>query len=106
MAILDTDETEIESIIMSLRLNSSTGCDGISPSVLKSNKELLIPIITHIFNSCLRSGIFPNAFKKTLLHPIYKSGEKNNIANYRPISILTTLSKVLEKLLNKRLLNF
>lgn len=106
MAILETDESEIESVIMSLRTDSSTGCDGISPSILKSNKKCLIPIITHLCNISLRSGVFPKAFKKALVHPIHKSGDKSDIANYRPISILTTLSKILEKLLNKRLIKF
>lgn len=106
MAILDTDETEIESIILSLRSDSSTGCDGISPSVLKSSREFIIPAVTHICNTSFRTGVFPKALKKALVHPIYKSGDKNNLANYKPISILTTLSKILEKLLNNRLIKF
>lgn len=106
MVLFDTDHAEIENIIINLRSGSAVGWDGISSSILKSNRQFLVPVITHICNIAFHSGIFPNAYKKALLHPIFKSGDKSNSANYRPISVLSTLSKIMEKLLNKRLMQF
>lgn len=106
MVILETDEIEIESIIMGLRSDSATGWDGLSPSILKSIRNFIIPSITHIANTAFRTGVFPNACKKALVHPIYKNGNRSIISNYRPISVLSTISKILEKLLNRRLINY
>jgi hypothetical protein len=106
MTLHDTDSDEITHVIDSLKNTSATGWDGISTSLVKSAKNTLVPIIVHIFNLCLTSGTFPLAFKKALVHPVYKSGDRDSVGNYRPISVLTTLSKILEKILNKRLINY
>lgn len=106
MALLPTDCREIEYIILNLKDNCAVGWDGIPTSVIKGAKNTLIPILNHIFNLCLLTGTFPHVFKKALVHPIYKSGDRHNINNYRPISVLSVLSKVLEKIINRRLVNF
>lgn len=54
----------------------------------------------------LCSRCFPKVFKKSLITPVHKGGKKDDMGNYRPISVLTTLSKILEKVLNSRLTNF
>lgn len=104
--LLDTDPQEVSSILSNLDNSSSTGWDNISTKFLKSNRQSLVPILTHIYNICFSKGVFPNAFKLAIVHPIFKSGNKDEISNYRPISVLTTLSKILEKLLNSRLKNY
>lgn len=60
----------------------------------------------YIFNLCLFSGVFPDYFKHSIIHPIHKSDSRDCVENYRPISVLTALSKIFEKLLNSRLMNF
>lgn len=106
MALLPTDNKEIEHIILNLKDRCAVGWDGIPTSVVKGARHSLIPILTYIFNLCLSTGTFPSAFKKALVHPIHKNGNRQNLNNYRPISVLTALSKVLEKIINRRLVSF
>lgn len=68
--------------------------------------SLKIKVITNICNNAISCGIFPDAFKVAMVHPIFKSGDKHCVNNYRPISVLTSMSKIAEKLLNKRLTNY
>ena len=62
--------------------------------------------ISVLVNISLRSGIFPDIYKIAKVVPIYKSKNKEDIGNYRPISLLPTLSKILEKIMHKRTFNF
>lgn len=106
MGLLDVDTAEVDAIIKNLRKDCATGWDDIPSSVLKLCSNTLIVPITHICNISLTNGVFPKVFKKAIVHPIFKDGDRNSVNNYRPISVLTTLSKVLEKVLNKRLLSY
>lgn len=106
MALLETDNMEIDLIIGGLKTNSAVGCDGVPTSLVKAARHVLVPVLCHVFNLCLRSGHFPLVFKKALVHPIHKGGDGGNLTNYRPISVLPVLSKILEKILNKRLLSY
>ena len=106
MTLYSTSYTEVDNTISSLKNTSATGWDGIPTSIIKLAKHVIIPLIVHIFNLSVASGIFPKAFKKALIHPIYKAGDSTVINNYRPISVLSTVSKIFEKLLNARLVNY
>ncbi|CAK1600921.1 unnamed protein product [Parnassius mnemosyne] len=106
IVLLDTDEHEIETIILNMKTNCSVGRDNISTFFLKRYRNLLVPPITYICNLSLKTGKFPNCFKLAEIHPIYKSGDAGCVNNYRPISILPTVSKILEKVINKRLTNY
>ena len=64
-----------------------------------------VPLL-YSFNSCFRSGIFPDLLKLAKVFPIFKKGSKLDIGNYRPISILSQISKILEKLCCNRLSRF
>lgn len=102
----DTDEREVEQIIMGLRTTCAMGVDQISNKILKDFKDFLVPPITFIFNQCLQLGIFPRDLKVSKVLPIHKGGDRDRVNNYRPISILPSLSKILEKIINKRLVNY
>lgn len=104
--LLDTDENEVERILMSLKSDSSPGWDDISTRFLKHVKSEVIPIITHLANICFKKGIFPDHLKKSTITPIYKGGDREEMSNYRPISILPAISKIIEKLLNVRILKY
>ena len=106
MIMLETTEKEVESILVNLKTERSVGWDGISTKILKNSKYMIIPPLTHIINLSISNGIFPSVFKISIIHPIHKSGSKDNITNYRPISVLPALSKVMEKIINKRLLSY
>lgn len=106
MVFYDVDEHEIDAIITSLRSDCAIGWDGISARILQTSKLVFVPLLTHICQLAISTGKFPDAFKKALVHPIYKSGNKDDVSNYRPISVLTALSKILERILNNRLINY
>lgn len=104
--LLDTTEEEVNQLINGLKNSSAVGWDLISNRFLKDHKCFLAPPLTHIFNLCLKTGIFPTILKKSEIHPIYKSGDKKLPSNYRPISILPSISKILEKIINNRLIHY
>lgn len=104
--LLDTDQHEIDSILMNLKSDSAPGWDNISAKLLKNIRQYVVPILTHISNLCIKQGVFPNSLKQSIIIPIHKCGDTDDINNYRPISVLTAISKVLEKLLNSRLTNY
>lgn len=106
IALIPPDESEIETLITNLKNNCATGWDSIPVQLLKTCKHTLVPIITYLFGLCFEQGVFPDVFKLSLITPVHKSGSRDNVSNYRPISVLTALSKLLEKTLNRRLINF
>ena len=72
--------------------------------MLKIAPNVLTPSITYIINRSIESGVFPCIWKNAKVNPIFKSGDKDNVNNYRPISILPTLSKIIEKWIEKNLM--
>ena len=101
-----TTQMEITKLIHNLPNKSSHGHDMISNELLKSlNKSISYPLLI-IFNQLLGEGIFPNLMKLAEVIPLYKGKESNKVVNYRSISLLLTISKVLEKIVYKRLNKF
>ena len=96
---------EIKNIIISLK-NSSPGWDDIHAKVVKNTYRSYISCLTHIFNLSLNRGVFPNELKIARVVPIYKNGDKMSFSNYRPISVLPLFSKILERIMYNRILNF
>ena len=97
---------EVINIINSLNLNKSVGHDNISPYFLRVASDTLAPALCFIIDNAFRLGIFPTSCKIARIVPLHKSGKTDNITNYRPISILTCFSKIIEKLIHKRMSNF
>ena len=94
---------EAENIIKSLRPKNSSGNNGISTTLLKISSPLMSSPLTQICNKSLSSGIFPDHMKYAVVKPLFKKGDKSNISNYRPIPILSSLSKVLQKVMYHQL---
>ena len=84
----------------------ATGYDGIPPKIIKWAIDIFSPILLVIFNKCIDLGYYPNIMKVGKVTPIYKKDDKNDLNNYRPISVLTQFNQIFERLLSKRLLNF
>jgi hypothetical protein len=103
---LPSTEQEIIAIINNLKNDSSPGWDNIPNSVLKFAKYFISGPLTHIVNCMIITGTFPNQLKIAKVIPCYKSGDKSLITNYRPISILNSLSKIFEKVIVARLKSF
>ena len=101
----NTDNTEVSNIIKMLK-NSSPGWDNVSMHVIKkSHSHFLLPLV-HVLNLSLTQGIVPNELKIARVIPIFKSGDKLLINNYRPVSVLPSFTKILEKLVYKRINDF
>ena len=77
--------------------NKATGLNGIEPNILKLCGDSIVAPITSIINKCISEGVFPCTFKTASVIPLHKSGPKSDPNNYRPISILSTLSKIFER---------
>ena len=92
-------EEKILKIIRSLNPNKPHGWDGISTRMIKLSDASLVTPPKIIFTNCLRSGVFPEIWKRANEVPIHKKNEKNLKSNYRPISLLPIFRKMLEKLI-------
>ena len=92
-----TNHSTVGDIVRNLN-NCGAGSDGISTKILKMLCPDIIPHLTHLFNLCLSQGIFPSSLKRAVIVPIFKSGDRFAFNNYRPIAILPTISKILEKI--------
>ena len=91
---------------MKLKDNTSVGLDGISSKLLKMCAPVIVPYLTHIINRSFLEYKFPNQWKRSKVIPIHKSGNKNSPNNFRPISILPTVSKLLERFVQRQLVSF
>lgn len=83
--------------------SKATGNDNISLQMVQLCCPLIVPFITHIINCCLSEGVFPAEWKVALIHPIAKINSPKELKDLRPISILPTLSKVLEKIMDSQI---
>ena len=101
----NTTTGEIEKIITQLKHKNSCGYDEVTTKILKMVSPFIVSPLTHICNRMLSTGTFPDRLKYSEIKPIYKKGDKTQIANYRPISLLPVFSKIFEKVLYKRLYN-
>ena len=101
----DTTPTLICDILKSMHPKNSMDSDGLSCNLLKQIKNEISLPIAHIFNLSIRQGCFPEKLKKSRTVPIFKSGDQYSTDNYRPISLLSQLSKILEKIVSVQLVN-
>lgn len=97
---------DVYSAILNLTNSSCYDVYGINSQILKLAAPFVSECLTHIFNKCLDSCIFPDNFKFVKVIPVFKTGNKTEYANYRPISIIPTVSKVFEILLNKQITKY
>jgi hypothetical protein len=86
-----------------LKQNNTRGLDGIDNKILKLSAPYIAETLTYIYNLCIDKCTFPSLFKQAKVIPLYKSGDMNDPSNYRPISILSSLSKPLERHINSQL---
>ena len=99
-------ESEVGKLIQELDTSKAVGIDEIPAKILKWCAPILIPILTKLFNKCLLGGIYPDSLKIARVKPIFKGGDKNDTTKYRPISILSQINRIFEKLLRDRLYDF
>ena len=97
---------EVEKCISSMDVGKSSGPNSIPTNILKLTSKIISQPITTVINSSFSTGIFPDLFKTAKIIPVYKKGSKTEITNYRPISLLSNVSKIFEKVMHSRLYSF
>jgi hypothetical protein len=102
MKVIPVTEIEI-SKIRSLKNKNSTGYDEVPSKILKYCTSEISKPFSYICNCSLKSGVYPERLKYAVVRTIYKKGDKNSMINYRPISLLITLTKILETVVFNRL---
>ena len=101
-----TDTNKIRELINELVPKNSSGFDNLSNKLLKKLLPALLQPLEIIFNKSLAEGVFPEEMKRADVGPLYKSKGYQETNNFRPISLLLTLSKLLEKIMYKRTYRF
>jgi len=96
---ISTTEIEIMNIIKSFKPKNSAECKGTSCKLLKCCAHITSTSFIHICNSSLKSGKYRERLKYSTVKPIYKKGNKTNMMHSRPNSLLTTLSKILQRVM-------
>ena len=99
-------EYDTISAAASIKSKTSPDHDNISTKVMKSSIMNIIEPLTYIINISLSTGIVPNNMKVAKVVPIFKTGEANLFNNYRPISLLPAFSKIIEKIVVRKLMSF
>lgn len=106
MFLFHTTPSEIVQVIGTLKTKKAPGRDGIRAETLKEVADLISIPLARMINRCFDYGYFPKSFKIGLLKPLYKSGNELDPSNYRPITLISTLCKILEKTIKIRMLKF
>ena len=91
-------------LVKEMASKNGSDIDGVSPKMLKNVINVISSPLAHIFNLSLQNGKFPAKLKRSRVIPIFKSGCRSECDNYRPISMLSSISKILEKVVAKKLL--
>ena len=90
---------ELKDAFFSLKINKSPGYDDISFNVLKKCFSSLCEPLKYLFNLSIEKGIFPGDLKIAKVTPIYKTDDKSNLSNHRPISVFSCFLNILERIM-------
>lgn len=97
---------EVRDAINTLKNKASTDIFGLNYKMIKHIKELILIPITKLFNAIIKTSSYPDVFKFAKVIPVHKKGELENLSNYRPIALLSVISKVLEILLKDQIVKY
>lgn len=103
-----TTALEVSIVICGLK-KKSCGADNVHPRLLMHTRKVIAPILAHFYNLCIENTEYPDLLKIAKVIPLFKKSledERNEPGNYRPISLLPTLNKIMEKILHSRLVSF
>ena len=97
---------DVSDVLANLNTYKASGPDLLSPRLLKEGSNVLAEPLTILFNSSLAKCHFPNVWKDANVTPIFKKDDKSSPTNYRPISLLSSIGKVMERCIHKYLYNY
>lgn len=104
--LVETNESEIKKIIQNLKKHKAPGLDNITSNTLQQIVDYVIKPLCYICNKIISTGEYPKAFKAALIKPVFKSGDRMEIGNYRPISLISTVAKIVETLIKNRVTGY
>lgn len=104
--LFPTCTNEVKGIISEFKSGGAPGEDGIRAEFLKNIREEIAEPLMLLANFCFEAGQFPDILKRGIIKPVYKSGEKTVISNYRPICLTSNISKIIAKLIKVRFVKF
>jgi hypothetical protein len=99
-------ENTMSQIITNINTNKGAGFDKLRARDIKFISNEMTPVLTHLVNQCISSSLYPDKLKIGLIRPIHKKGSYIDTNNYRPITILSTIDKIIEKYLGKKINDF
>ena len=105
-SFINANETQIEFEINELNSKKAPGVDNIPANIIKESIDILKPTLTKLFNYSVETQQFPNDLKYANVIPLFKKNENIDKTNYRPISILPSVSKIFERLMFKQITAF
>ena len=91
---------------MSLDTTKATGPDGIGPKLLYEAGRAIVPSLTKLLNLCFSSSKVPQMWKHANVMPLFKKGDPSELNNYRPVSLLSCTSKIMERIVFKNVFNY
>ena len=106
LSFVTVDEELVYKLLSSVNITKACGCDGISNKVIKLCAEELCNSFTNLINTSLRLGQYPSAWKLANFLPLFKKDDRHLKTNYRPVSLLSCLSKICEKVVFIHLYSF
>lgn len=104
-SFVHVNEMEVWQYFANMKSNA-VGTDGVPTKFIRLLMPIIITHVTHIFNTCITTSIFPTMWKSALIIPVPKVAHPENAGDFRPISILCALSKVFEKVLSNQILEY
>ena len=97
---------QLRHTVFSLRNSAACGADGVSIRMLKTAFPSIGGIVLHIINTCITKSDIPEQWKHSIVRPIYKSGNPSDPANFRPISLVPVIMKIVEKVIHQQLYHY
>ena len=103
MPVIKILQNDVFYALSGLNPQKAYGPDGVPPIVLKNCASVLSPCLVKLFRLCLSTSTFPSCWKYAFTQPVPKKGDRSNPSNYRPIALLSCLSKAFESILNRKI---
>merc|ERR1712055_717112 len=95
--ISEVSEEVVYKELCKLDPTKSTGIDGIKPIFLKDGADVIKSAVTHVINLSIKPQVVPDELKSAIVKPLYKKNSRLEVGNYRPVSILCIVSKIMER---------